>query len=47
MVLPFGLYNTVETVDHLVAQRMIQSPVNNEFMRVIEHVVGSFHDLLA
>ena len=26
---------------------MILSPTNNEFMGVIEHVVESFHDLLA
>ena len=26
---------------------MIQSPVNNKFVGVIEHVVESFHDLLA
>ena len=46
-VLPFDLRNAVETVGHLVAQRMIPSPVNDEFVGVIEHVVESFHDLLA
>jgi len=45
-VLPFGLCNAAETVGHLVAHRMIPSPMNNEFMGVIEHVVDSFHDLL-
>ena len=45
-MLPFGLYNAAETVGHLVAQRMISSPTNNEFMGVIEYVVESFHDLL-
>ena len=37
-VLPFGLCNTAETVGHLMAQRMIQSPTNNEFVGMIEHV---------
>ena len=46
MVLLFGLRNAAETVGHLVAQRMIPSPTNNEFVGVIEHVVESFHDLL-
>ena len=30
-----------------MARRVIQSPANSEFMGVIEHVVESFHDLLA
>ena len=34
------------TVSHLVAQRMIPPPTNDEFVEVIEHVVESFHDLL-
>ena len=46
-MLPFGLHNTAATVSHLVAQRMIPSPTNNEFMGVIKHVAESFHDLLA
>jgi len=46
-VLPFGLRNASETVGHLVAQRMIPSPANDEFMGVIEHITGSFHDHLA
>ena len=45
-VLPFGLRYAVETVGHLVAQRMIPSPANDEFVGVIEHVMESFHDLL-
>jgi len=45
-VLPFGLLNATETIGHLVAQRMIPSPANDEFMGVIEHIVESFHDLL-
>ena len=45
-VLPFGLCNAAETIGHLVAQHMIPSPMNNEFVRVIEHFVESFHDLL-
>ena len=45
-MLPFGLLNATETIGHLVAQRMIPSPANDEFMGVIEHVAESFHDLL-
>ena len=45
IVLPFGLYNAVTTVSHLVAQRMIPFPTNNEFVGVIEHVTESLHDL--
>jgi len=46
-VLLFGLYNAAETIGHLVAQCMIPSPANDEFVGVIEHVIESFHDLLA
>ena len=46
IVLSFGLRNAAETVGHLVAQRMIPSPVNNEFVGLIKHVTESFHDLL-
>ena len=45
-MLPFGLRNVTETVSHLVAQRMIPPPTNDEFMGVIEHIMESFHDLL-
>ena len=45
-MLPFGLYNAAETIGHLVAQRMILSPANDEFIGVIEHIAESFHDLL-
>ena len=45
-MLPFGLRNAAETIGHLVAQRMILSPTNDEFIGVIEHIVESFHDLL-
>ena len=47
IVLLFGLCNTTATVSHLVAQRMIPPPTNNEFMGVIEHITESIHDLLA
>ena len=46
-MLPFGLCNATVTISHLVAQRMVPPPTNDEFMRVIEHIVESFHDLLA
>ena len=44
-MLLFGLRNAAGTVSHLVAQRMIPPPTNDEFMGVIEHVVESFHSL--
>ena len=47
MVLSFGLRNTAVTISHLVAQCMFPPPTNDEFMGVIEHIVESFHDLLA
>ena len=46
-MLLFGLRNAVGTVSHLVAQRMVPPPMNDEFMGVIEHVAESFDDLLA
>jgi len=46
IVLPFGLRNAAATVSHLVAQRMVPPPTNDEFVGVIEHVAKSFHDLL-
>ena len=46
MALPFGLRNAVVTVSHLVAQRMIPSPANNEFMGMIESITESLHGLL-
>ena len=45
-MLPFSLRNAAKTIGHHVAQRMIPSPANDEFMGVIEHVTESFHDLL-
>ena len=45
-MLPFGLHNATKIVGHLVAQRMIPSPANDEFVGVIAHVTESFHDLL-
>ena len=46
MVLPFGLRNTTAIVSHLVAQRTIPSPANNEFVGMIESVTESLHGLL-
>jgi len=46
-VLPFGLRNAAATVSHLVAQRMIPSPMNNEFVGMIESITESLHGLLA
>ena len=42
----FGLCNAAAIVSHLVARRMVQPPVNNEFMGVIEHITESLHNLL-
>ena len=47
IALPFGLRNTTATVSHLVAQRMFPPPTSDEFMGVLEHILESFHDLLA
>ena len=46
MALPFGTRNTAVTISHLVAQRTIPSPTNNEFMGMIESVTESLHGLL-
>ena len=42
---PFYLCNTAVTISHLVAQRMVPPPTNDEFVGVIEHIMESFHDL--
>ena len=39
--------NAIETVGHLVVQRMPSSPTNDEFMEMTEYVMESFHALLA
>ena len=46
MALPFGLHNATATVSHLVAQRTIPSPANNEFVGMIESVMEFLHGLL-
>ena len=46
MALPFSLRNTAVTVSHLVAQRTIPSPTNNEFVGMIKSVTESLHGLL-
>ena len=45
--LPSDLHNATETIGHLMAQCMPPSPVNDEFMGMIEYVAETFHDLLA
>ena len=45
-MLSFGLHNAAATVSHLVAQRTILSPVNNEFVGMIKSVMESLHGLL-
>ena len=45
-MLPFGLRNATMTVSHLVAQHVISSPMNNEFVGMIESVIESLHGLL-
>ena len=44
---PFSLRNAAGTVGHLMAQSMLPSPTNDEFMGMTEYVTESFHDLLA
>ena len=46
IALPFGLRNAAATVSHLVAQCMVQPPMNNKFVGVIEHIIESLHNLL-
>ena len=46
MTLPFGLCNATATVSHLVAQCTIPSPMNNEFLGMIESITESLHGLL-
>jgi len=46
MALLFGLRNATATVSHLVAQRAIPFPANNEFMGLIESITESLHGLL-
>ena len=46
MVFPFGLHNATVTVSHLVAQRTIPSPANNEFVGMIKSITESLHALL-
>ena len=46
MAFPFGLRNATATVSHLVAQRTIPPPANNEFMGMIKSVTKSLHGLL-
>ena len=43
---PFGLRNATATISHLVAQRTIPSPMNNEFIGMIESITESLHGLL-
>ena len=43
---PFGLCNTVGTIGHLVAQRVHPSPMDDEFMGMMDYITKSFHDLL-
>ena len=47
IALPSGLRNAAKTVGHLVAQRTLPSPMNDEFMGMTEYVAESFHDILA
>ena len=46
MTLLFGLRNAAVTVSHLMVQRTIPSPANNEFVGMIESVMESLHGLL-
>ena len=46
MAFPFGLRYAAATACHLVALRMVQPPMDSEFMGVIEHDTESIHKLL-
>ena len=47
IALLFDLRNAAATVGHHVAQRTIPSPMNNEFMGMIESITECLHGLLA
>ena len=47
IALLFDLHNAAATIGHLVAQCMVPPPMNDKFKGVIEHVMETFHDLLA
>jgi hypothetical protein len=42
----FVLRNVVRTIDHLIAQRMHPSSVDDEFVGMMDYITESFHDLL-
>ena len=46
MAFLFGLRNAAATACHLVALHMVQPPMDNEFVGVIEHNTESIHKLL-
>ena len=45
--LPFGLCNATATAGHLLALRMVQPPMDSEFVGVIEHDPETLYELLA
>ena len=45
--LPFGLRNAAATAGHLLALRMVQPPMDSEFVGVIEHDPETLYGLLA
>ena len=43
---PYGLRNAAATACHLMALRMVQTPMNSEFVGVIEHDAESLNKLI-
>ena len=43
---PFGLHNATATVGHPLALRVVQSPMDIEFMGAIEHDIETLYGLL-
>ena len=46
MAFPFGLRNAAATAGHLLALRVVQSPMDIEFMGAIEHDTETLYELL-
>ena len=46
MALPFGLRNGMATAGHHLALRMVQPPMDSEFVGAIEHDPETLHGLL-
>jgi hypothetical protein len=46
-VLPFGLRNATVTINYHIAQCICPPPTDSEFVRMVDYLMESIHDLLA